>query len=339
MKKSAIITFLILVVLTIVCIPPLKAQTSTQNIITINADGTITPSTAPIRQEASTYTLTEDFEGSILIQGSNIVLNGAGHSVYTSEKSQYGVRLLNVSNVTIKNMTVRGSDFGYIRGVELADCTNCTIINSNITDVWSILGLNGILYVGVYVSGGNSNVFSRNSLVNNSMAMYFLNSPNNVVTENSITYIKHGVDSSTSGISFNNASDNVIYHNNFRAEFGAQADAYKSSNFWDNGYPSGGNYWIDYRVRYPNATVIDNSGIGDTPYDICDQNRDNYPLMEPFNASAIVEASPTPSVNPTASEPNGNTAMDNIVMIGVVAAFVVVLAVAGLVVYFKRRRH
>ncbi|UCC59173.1 MAG: hypothetical protein JSW14_04915 [Candidatus Bathyarchaeum sp.] len=51
---------------------------------------------------------------------------------------------------------------------------------------------------------------------------------------------------------------------------------------WDNGFPSGGNYWSDYQTRYPNATEVGTSGIGDIPYIINENNQDNYPLMEPF---------------------------------------------------------
>ena len=72
---------------------------------------------------------------------------------------------------------------------------------------------------------------------------------------------------------------------------------------WDNG--SIGNYWSDYLSRYPNATEIDHSGIGDTPYAIIDSTTysddyangtaitgtailgtaiDRYPLMVPFSA-------------------------------------------------------
>jgi len=60
-------------------------------------------------------------------------------------------------------------------------------------------------------------------------------------------------------------------------------------NFWDDGYPSGGNYWSDYKGTdlysgpYQNETGSD--GIGDTPYVIYGDNVDHYPLMNPWGPS------------------------------------------------------
>jgi hypothetical protein len=61
-----------------------------------------------------------------------------------------------------------------------------------------------------------------------------------------------------------------------------------SKDFWDAGYPSGGNFWSDYNGTdsqngsYQNQTGSD--GIGDTPYVIDANNTDRYPLMAPLNA-------------------------------------------------------
>jgi parallel beta-helix repeat protein len=73
------------------------------------------------------------------------------------------------------------------------------------------------------------------------------------------------------------SNNNFIYHNNFinNGWFNAKD---KSSNTWDDGYPSGGNYWDDYT-----GNDDDGDGIGDTPHHISDDtfggNKDRYPFM------------------------------------------------------------
>jgi nitrous oxidase accessory protein NosD len=44
-------------------------------------------------------------------------------------------------------------------------------------------------------------------------------------------------------------------------------------NFWDNGFQ--GNYWSDFKQRYPNATEISGSGVWDTSYYINQKNIDH----------------------------------------------------------------
>jgi parallel beta-helix repeat protein len=83
------------------------------------------------------------------------------------------------------------------------------------------------------------------------------------------------------GIYTKSSSNNTVYHNNFLKN-GHQVSTDGSANTWDDGYPSGGNYWSDYEERYPNAMEIDNSGIWDTPYVIDSYDQDNYPLMIPW---------------------------------------------------------
>ena len=79
------------------------------------------------------------------------------------------------------------------------------------------------------------------------------------------------------GIGIIDSSNNYLYHNNFKAN---RHQAYDdAANIWDDGYPSGGNYWSDYT-----GFDEDGDGIGDIPYAILDGiNTDRYPLMEPYS--------------------------------------------------------
>jgi len=84
------------------------------------------------------------------------------------------------------------------------------------------------------------------------------------------------------GVYLSSSSNNAMYHNNFLDSTYQVYIAHTSINVWDDGYPSGGNYWSDYVEMYPDAEEIDGSGIWNTPYVIDDDNQDNYPLMEPW---------------------------------------------------------
>jgi parallel beta-helix repeat protein len=81
------------------------------------------------------------------------------------------------------------------------------------------------------------------------------------------------------------SSANQIYHNNFINNTILQ-EYIEGGNIWDDGYPSGGNYWSDYTgvdlYHGPNQNEIGSDGIGDTPYNITAEERDRYPLMNPF---------------------------------------------------------
>ena len=80
-----------------------------------------------------------------------------------------------------------------------------------------------------------------------------------------------------------NQNNNVIYHNSFvnnnAKDEGLQVSIPSGrGNVWDNG--TAGNYWSDYITRYPNASEVGSSGIGDTPFYINENNFDRYPHME-----------------------------------------------------------
>jgi len=98
------------------------------------------------------------------------------------------------------------------------------------------------------------------------------------------TIAKNNIENNWHGIWLNYSSNNKFYHNNLinnakQVYIGTSGYA----NFWDLGYPSGGNYWSDYTSvdLFSGLYQIDpnGDGIGDMPYIIDSDNRDRYPLM------------------------------------------------------------
>jgi hypothetical protein len=69
-----------------------------------------------------------------------------------------------------------------------------------------------------------------------------------------------------------------------------QVSTFNSTNFWDDAYPSGGNWWSNYNgtdvYSGSHQNITGSDGIGDTPYIIDSSNQDRYPLSinlrEPF---------------------------------------------------------
>ena len=164
--------------------------------------------------------------------------------------------------VNRRDMTVP-LDAGWIA---LVNCTRITVENLNLTS-------NG---QGVLLVFTTNSTITKNNITNNGIGIdLHLFSNYNTVSGNNITQ------NSWYGIILFESSNNKIYHNNF-VDNTEQVPIYESTNTWDNGYPSGGNYWSDYTERYPDASEIDDSGIWNTPYVIDDYNQDNYPLMNPW---------------------------------------------------------
>jgi len=231
--------------------------------------------------------------------------------IITTNIWESGIKLTNSTSNIISNNVIY-SDVNYyspsVNGIALENSSNNTISENRVI---------GSFYKGINLDRSNNNTLSVNSVTKSQYGMdLHLSSKNKLVgntVSSTVRVISRGVysDSGTgiwlevnstyNQIHKNNvenngeamriwdfSSNNTIYENNFinntsqisiitRGEFELRYTPIP--NTWDNG--TVGNYWGDYLTKYPNATEIDNSGIGNTQYLIDENNIDNHPLMKP----------------------------------------------------------
>lgn len=206
------------------------------------------------------------------VRGNSSNLNPAGVRV-----DYDGIRILDESNNnSLVGNTVTASYLGEYVGPQDEGGYGVMIENSSNNAVSvNIITTNERCGVALFANSSKGNSVFGNKIANNGVGFWFIEASGNSVTGNNITANEYA------GIAFLNSSNNVIFHNNF---VNNQEQVYDLSrdnpsippsiNVWDNGYPSGGNYWSDY-----NGTDANHDGIGDTPYVIDANNIDHYPLM------------------------------------------------------------
>jgi parallel beta-helix repeat protein len=289
MPASVLLLVLCFVLVSLQGIRPVDAT------VYINIFGVINPSSAPIQRNGNIYTFTADINDDIQIQADNIIVDGAGHTVQGAGTGT-GMTIGNIPdlptvyNVTLKNLRI--NIFG--GGILLRNCLNCNIVNVNVT-VISNDGISiyrssnnsiienhvGAQTAGVRLDQAYNNTILGNNVTNSYDGIEIWGSSNNTVVGNNIA-------NNSFGIRLTDSSSNKIYHNNFVNNTHQVYLDNEGKDVWDDGFPSGGNYWSDYEARYQNATEQDHSGIWNTPYIIDSNNEDNYPLIPEFPSLTIL---------------------------------------------------
>ena len=271
MKRiRSIIVLLLILSFVLVCLFEIRTVKA-ESTIYIQADGSV-EGTDKIQQEGNVYTFTTDavIDGDILVQRSNIVIDGNGHMLQNARLVISGL-----SNITVENMYIKDDYYGThgisvgISGIDVKNSSSITIINNTVTGTTF-----NIDEAGIRIVGGNSNVIVGNTIAGNQKG---LTVSNKIDFE---TFIPIEV---------------LVYNNNFYNDFDVEFPITGGSHIpnstisFSNG--TRGNFWYQY-----NGTDTDGDGIGDTPYVISTLPyfTDNNPLMEPYG-NPIVEVPEFPS--------------------------------------------
>jgi parallel beta-helix repeat protein len=162
-------------------------------------------------------------------------------------------------------------------GIRVENSANCTVENNHVSDC-----------VGaVHLQNATKCVVARNLLEGNSQGIRFYTPCTyNEVFENDVCNSSY--DGMIAEMPDNlTLTGNRVFHNNF-INNSSPFILSLSGITWDDGYPSGGNYWSRYNGTdlktgsFQNETGYD--GIGDDYYSLNPTQKDNYPLLHPYGS-------------------------------------------------------
>ncbi|UCE72923.1 MAG: right-handed parallel beta-helix repeat-containing protein [Methanomassiliicoccales archaeon] len=236
------------------------------------------------------------------------------------------VILANCSNVKIEGQELTNGTVGIQLGFSSSNIivgNNASsnnfegihLFKSNENTIISNFVSSNLQYSGINIDYSEQNNITDNYVSLNIVGIDLYNSDYNLITYNTVFLNDfRGISlrySSMNGIIGNtvssngdygiylktDSSNNSVYHNNIIDNAFQAYDDTNKSNQWDNGYPSGGNYWSDFDNSSEGAYddyqginqdvsgsdgIVDNGTIGGggtNPYAIDNDSQDNYPLI------------------------------------------------------------
>jgi len=225
-----------------------------------------------VRENSSAY-----LESSILVNKSlTIVGENAETTVIDGNGTAQYIFHVIASNVVIENLTLQNTDTSSpveASAIRIYNVTNVTVKNAITRNVFYAVqirssNLTKIMYSN-FSESVHSGIYIRNTSCNN-------------------TFIGNTIENNTNGIYIAEPTSqyNKFYHNNLINNTN-QIVTFGGVNYFDNGYPSGGNYWSDYNStdlkHGPSQSETGSDGIFDESY-----SGDNYPLANPLTSFNIL---------------------------------------------------
>lgn len=233
--------------------------------------------------------------GMIFFWGSNITLSGndasgatpvlLGSNPYgTNAVPKYflgnGISFWRSNGISILNNI---ASFNTGDGITIENCTNIDVQgNTASSNVRSGINLTNSVYVTI-----DLNHFTSLANVNQSTgAGLSMNSCSNVTLKYNL------IQGNIYSVMINNSVDILIHHNAFVGNGLSAFTPFEginisggSTGLWDNGYPSGGNYYSDLtgvdNFSGPSQNIAGSDGIIDTSLNLGGGNVDRYPLVSP----------------------------------------------------------
>jgi len=206
--------------------------------------------------------------------GASIALWNVTHGVVQDSQlpqcSSLGGTNIQVANS--KDVTISDNNLEDIQAINLSHSSNLTVSGNYVNGTLVPNQGPDAVPTQIYVDHSNNSIFTRNNMFGAILQM-------------------------------TGSEGNLVYRNNFLdrcgtnlggsfycSVFGAALDDQSGVNSWDDGYPSGGNYWINYtaadQCSGPSQDVCTGpDGIADRPYHF--QNAtDKYPQIRAYDDQA-----------------------------------------------------
>jgi photosystem II stability/assembly factor-like uncharacterized protein len=200
--------------------------------------------------------------------------NGAGKTIVQAANPNEHVFKVRASYVNINGFTVKGA------GIGVMSSFSCTIASNSI--------YSGEDHNGIEINFGGYHTIINNSITGSKRGIALFGTHDCTIYKNIVKSCSIGI-AVLGGVWVPPAIDNTIYLNDF-TENDNNYYVICGPNLWNSPLPIAytyngktyanhlGNHWSDYTGSDTNG-----DGIGDTPYSCSiGPDKDNYPLMEPF---------------------------------------------------------
>ncbi len=212
----------------------------------------------------------------------------------------YGVLLDHTDEAYIGNCTDAAALANNTYGISVNHSRGATVTNCSLSgneNAITVTASSGTSIDGCRLSNNTDAVTvvdANHTALNGSLLhhnVYALDIRSNLTTVTRCSFWKNMY-----GVRILAGRNNSIYHNNFAYNMEQAFDA-GVNNSWDNGYPSGGNYWSNYAGtddrRGAGQNKSGSDGIGDIPFPIAGGTAtDAYPFMEVVESAAAIPNSP-----------------------------------------------